>query len=178
MQKYASKSYGLFGGSFDPPHYGHLKISKVSIRKFNLKKLYWVITKKNPFKKKTYFSLQIRQASCKKIVKKERKIEIIYIENLIKSTRTINVIKYFKKKNKFAKIYLIIGSDNLINFHKWLKFREILKLCVLVVFSRKGYDKKAKNSAIKRRLKSKNIIFIKKPKIDISSSRIRKLLKN
>ena len=46
MQKLTAKSFGLFGGSFDPPHYGHLKISKVSIRSLSLQKLYWVVTKK------------------------------------------------------------------------------------------------------------------------------------
>ena len=46
MQKFTAKSFGLFGGSFDPPHYGHLKISKVSIRRLRLQKLYWVVTKK------------------------------------------------------------------------------------------------------------------------------------
>ena len=46
---------GLFGGSFDPPHLGHLKVSNVSIKKLNLNKLYWVVTKKNPFKKKNSF---------------------------------------------------------------------------------------------------------------------------
>ena len=54
MQRLTNKSLGIFGGSFDPPHKGHLKISLISIRKLKLKKIYWVITKKNPFKKKSF----------------------------------------------------------------------------------------------------------------------------
>ena len=51
------KTIGIFGGSFDPPHKGHVKISKISLEKIKLQKIYWVITKKNPFKKKPFFLL-------------------------------------------------------------------------------------------------------------------------
>jgi len=51
---------GIFGGSFDPPHRGHLEISKIAIEKLSLNKLYWCVTKKNPLKKKTFFSLSER----------------------------------------------------------------------------------------------------------------------
>ena len=49
------KAVGIFGGSFDPPHKGHVQISKISLKKIKLKKIYWIITKKNPFKKKSFF---------------------------------------------------------------------------------------------------------------------------
>ena len=46
---------GILGGSFDPAHKGHLLISKIALKKIKLKKIYWIITKKNPFKKKHFF---------------------------------------------------------------------------------------------------------------------------
>jgi len=46
---------GIFGGSFDPPHWGHLEISKIAIEKLSLNKLYWCITKKKSIKKKNFF---------------------------------------------------------------------------------------------------------------------------
>ena len=49
------KAIGIFGGSFDPPHKGHVEISKISLKKIKLKKVYWVVTKKKPFKKKPFF---------------------------------------------------------------------------------------------------------------------------
>ena len=54
------KGIGILGGSFDPPHKGHVKISKIALKKVKLKKIYWIITKKNPFKKKPFFSLKER----------------------------------------------------------------------------------------------------------------------
>ena len=58
------KTIGIFGGSFDPPHKGHIEISKIGLKKIKLKKIYWVITKKNPFKKKPFFSLKQRISSA------------------------------------------------------------------------------------------------------------------
>ena len=71
-------------------------------------------------------------------------------------------------------IYLIIGSDNLITFHKCDNWKKILKLSKVLVFLRRGYDKKAKKMVLTRYNNNKNIIFIKSKKIDISSSSIRK----
>ena len=90
----------MLGGSFDPAHKGHLGISKIALRKLKLNKIYWVITKKNPFKNKTFYSLNERIKYAKKITKNQKKIKIIYLDNIIKSSRIINLINYFIKKRK------------------------------------------------------------------------------
>ena len=168
------KSLGIFGGSFDPPHKGHVEISRISLKKIKLKKIYWIITKKNPFKKKPFFSLKERISRSKKAVKKYRRIKVIYLENKIKSSRTINLINYLKKTKKQYDLYLILGSDNLLNFHKWTNWRKIVKMIKLVVFSRKGYDKKSKKSIVVKYLNKKNIIFVNNKLINVSSSNIKK----
>ena len=73
------KTIGIFGGSFDPPHKGHVEISKISLKKIKLKKIYWIITKKNPFKKKHFFSLKQRISKSKKAVKKYKRIKVLYL---------------------------------------------------------------------------------------------------
>ena len=78
------------------------------------------------------------------------------------------------KKNRNTIFYLIIGSDNLIDFHKWVSWKKILKLSKLVVFSRKGYNKKAEKSAIIKYLNKNNIIYIKNFNEPYSSYQIRK----
>ena len=60
MVESRKKRIGIFGGSFDPPHRGHLEISKQAIKKLSLDQIYWCITKKNPFKKKPFFSVTER----------------------------------------------------------------------------------------------------------------------
>ncbi len=165
---------GILGGSFDPPHKGHIKISRISLKTIGLKKIYWVITKKNPLKKEPFFSLKERVDQCKKINKNNRKIQVLNLENKIDSSRTINLINYLTKIKKSKNLYFIIGSDNLINFHKWTKWKKIVKLVKLVVFSRKGYDKRGKSSIVVKYLNKNKIIFIKNKFINISSSSIRK----
>ena len=76
MASIQKKYIGLLGGSFDPAHKGHLGISKIAIKKFKLKKIYWVITKKNPFKNKTFYSLEERIKYAKKISKIQKKIQV------------------------------------------------------------------------------------------------------
>jgi nicotinate-nucleotide adenylyltransferase len=170
----SNNKIGIFGGSFDPPHNGHLEISKISIKKLSLAKLYWCVTKKNPFKKKTLFSLSERIRQSKNLTKKIKQIEIKSFDKKIKSTNTIDLIKYLKKIKKKNFFFLIIGADNLINFHKWKKWKLLTELTKIVVFSRKDYDIKAKKSVIVKKVKK--IIFIKNKQINVSSTQIRKKL--
>ena len=69
------KYIGLLGGSFDPAHKGHLGISKIAIKKLNLKKVYWIVTKKNPFKNKTFYSLEERIKYAKKLTRAQKKLK-------------------------------------------------------------------------------------------------------
>ena len=169
----AQKKYvGLLGGSFDPAHKGHLGISKIAIKKFKLKKIYWVITKKNPFKNKTFYSLKERIKYAKNVVKGQKEIETIYLDNIVGSSRIIDVINYFIKKKKIKNILFIIGSDNLIQFHKWKSWKKIVKIVKLIVFSRKGYDRKGMKSTVVKNFKNK-IIFLKNKPISISSTQLK-----
>ena len=172
MASIEKKFIGLLGGSFDPAHKGHLAISIISIKKLKLKKVYWVITKKNPFKKKTFYSLEERIRYAKKIANSQKKIKTMYLDEIIKSSRTADVINYFINKKNIKNIYLIIGSDNLIGFHKWKSWKKIVKKVKLIVFSRKGYDRKGMKSIVVKNFKNK-IIFIKNKYITISSTQLK-----
>ena len=173
MVKPGNKSVGILGGSFDPPHKGHLTISKIAIKKVKLDRVLWAVTNKNPFKKNPFYSLSQRIKLAKKTTKDTRKIQIVHLDKIIKSSRTINMINYLIKRKKIKNIFFIIGSDNLITLHKWKSWKKIVKLSKLIVFSRKGYDTKSKKTKVARYLKNK-IIFIKNKPIIISSTNLRK----
>ena len=166
------KYIGLLGGSFDPAHKGHLGISKIAIKKLKLKKIYWVITKKNPFKNETFYSLEERIKYAKKISRTQKKIQTVYLDNIIKSSRVIDVVNYFIKKKNVKNIYFIVGSDNLIRFHKWKSWKKIVKFAKLIVFSRRGYDRKGMKSIVVKNFKNK-IIFIRNKHITISSTQLK-----
>ena len=173
MANTQQKYIGLLGGSFDPAHKGHLGISKIAIKKLNLKKVFWIVTKKNPFKNKTFYSLEERIKYAKKLTRDQKKIKIIYLDNIIKSSRIIDIINYFTKKKKIKNIIFIIGSDNLIRFHRWKSWKKIVKSVKLIVFSRKGYDRKGMKSIVAKNFKNR-IIFIKNKPISVSSTQLKK----
>ena len=164
---------GILGGSFDPAHRGHLVISKEAARRFKLKQIIWAITKKNPFKNKSKTSLSKRISYCKKIIQKINYIKVKFYEDLIKSNKTIDLINFLKKDKK-NEIYFIMGADNLMNFHKWHKWKTISQKSKIVVFDRHGYKKKSLNSVTFKRLSNKNLKYIEFNKVNISSSQLRK----
>jgi len=165
---------GILGGSFDPAHKGHLAISKEAAKKFNIKKIIWAITKKNPFKKKSSLTLSSRIQYCEKIIKRTSFIEVKFLEKKIKSNKTIELINFFTKNRK-NEIYFIMGADNLINFHKWHKWKIISQKCNIIVFDRYGYKKKSLNSKSYKSLNKQKLKFIDFNKVNISSSQLRKI---
>ena len=165
---------GILGGSFDPAHKGHLAISKEAIKKLKLKTIIWAITEKNPLKKKSKTSISDRIKGCKKIIKSNNAIKIKFYEKIIKSNKSVDLINYLKKK-KHYQIYFLMGADNLIEFHKWYKWKIIIKNCNIVVFDRHGYKKKSLSSVSFKKLKGKNLEFIEFNKVNISSSQLRKI---
>ena len=177
MVKSLNNSIGLLGGSFDPVHKGHLFISKIALKKIKLDKIYWVIAEKNPFKKKAHFSFKDRLSLAKKAIKNSKNIHILHLDKKIRSVRTINIINYLSIKRKFKNIHFIVGSDILAELHKWKSWKKIVKTIKLVVFYRKGYGRKSKQSIVAKYLKNKNIIYINNKPINISSTILRKKLK-
>ena len=165
---------GILGGSFDPPHKGHLIISKEAARRFKLKKIFWAITKKNPFKKYSATNLFTRIKYCKKIIKNTNFIKVKFYEDIIKSNKTIDLINYLKK-NRNIKVYFLMGADNLINFHKWHKSKLISKKSNIIVFDRHGFKKNSLKSKTFMKLGKRIITFVEFKKVNISSSQLRKI---
>ena len=165
---------GILGGSFDPAHKGHLAISKEAVKRFKLKQIIWAITKKNPFKKKSAITVETRIKNCKKIIKNTNFIKVKFYENIIKSNKTIDLVNYLTK-NKKREIYFLMGADNLINFHRWHRWKIISQKCKIIVFDRHGYKKKSLDSTTFKRLNDKNLKFIEFDKVNISSSQLRKI---
>jgi len=174
LKNILKKKIGILGGTFDPPHEGHLNISKIAIKKLKLDKIIWIITKQNPLKREPYLSIRIRKKLSKDLTKKETKVSIKYIDDLVKSKSTFNLLKFLLKKQKKIRLYFLIGADNLINFHKWKNWKKIPTLAKIVVFARPNFSVKALNSIAAKKLRKEDWIYLNDKKINISSSLIRK----
>ena len=178
MQKLFKKNHkkiGILGGTFDPAHKGHLEISKQAKKKYKLNYVIWAITKENPFKKKSKTKLITRIKFAKKIIGFNKFIKIRFYENTIRSNKTIDLISHIKRKNDTLDLYFIMGADNLINFHRWHKWKSISQKCNILVFDRQGYKAKSLKSITFKRLNQKSLDFIKFKKVNISSSQLRKI---
>ena len=178
MQKLFKKNHkkiGILGGTFDPAHKGHLEISKQAKKKYKLNYILWAITKKNPFKKKSKTKLITRIKFAKKIIGLNKFIKIRFYENKIKSNKTIDLISHIRRKNNMLDLYFIMGADNLINFHRWHKWKSISQKCNILVFDRQGYKAKSLKSITFKRLNQKSLDFIKFKKVNISSSQLSKI---
>ena len=187
MNKREKERIGIFGGSFDPPHKGHLHIAKLFIKKLKLNKLIWSVSKKNPLVKKKYFyNFRQRKILSKKITSKIKNIKI----NDFDKKYSYQLLNTLKKKYKDKKFFFLIGSDNVKFLHKWKKLSSILNTSTLVIISRPGYLKEIKKTVFFRKnhkyliknYKANDIflkkawIYIKDKGVKISSSNIKNRL--
>ena len=166
---------GILGGTFDPAHKGHLTISKEAVKRFMLKEVIWAITKKNPFKTKSSLSIEKRLKISKKFTRKYKFIQVNYFEKHIRSNKTFHLINYLKKKFSNKELYLIIGADNLIKFHKWKRWKDISKKCIILVFDRYPYKSKALKSLAFKHINKEKLKYINFKKVNISSSQLKKI---
>lgn len=171
---------GLLGGSFDPPHFGHIGVSHEALNLLNLNEIWWLPTKQNPLKNSKSSDFDERLKLCEKISENELKIRIIDLEKNLKSSYFIDLLKEIIKKHPKNEFYLLVGSDNLINFHLWHQWHEIINLIKIAVFERKNYIKAAKNSEtaifcekLYKKTGENRLIFLKNQKYNISSTQIR-----
>ena len=183
------KNIGLLGGSFDPPHKGHLYISLEAKKILKLDEIWWLVTPQNPLKINQPASYSERVKNCK-ILTKNKPIKIKEIEKKINSQFSYQTIKYLNNHYKYIKFFWLMGADNLINFHQWQNAHRIFNEIPIVVFRRYGYNQQALKSYISNlyknfRLKNKNIhidnfnqlpawTIIQNKEIRISSTEIRK----
>ncbi len=137
MNKNRRLNVAIFGGSFDPPHTGHIKIVEKSLEILDIDKLFVIPTYLNPFKKSFYAPSNLRYRWLKEIFENNKKVEIVgYEMEQKKAVATIETVKYLYKKYNIEKMYIIIGADNLPKLHKWKDFKTLKKLATFVIATR------------------------------------------
>ena len=126
---------GLLGGSFDPPHEGHVHISKIAIKIFNLSKIWWLVSPGNPIKNKTPSDINNRLLASKQIMEHPSVI-ITDIEKKLKTKFTFQTLIKIKKLYPGTRFVWLMGADNLINFHQWENWDWIMKNIPIGVMAR------------------------------------------
>lgn len=133
------ETIALFGGSFDPPHIGHEVIVKEALKIKDIDKVVIMPTYLNPFKSNFCAPSKLRLKWLKKIFAPYKNVEICSYE--VDSNKKVSSIESVKHLlNRYKKIYLIIGADNLIDLPKWDRYEELKELVTFVVASRKNIE--------------------------------------
>ena len=136
---------GLLGGSFSPPHKGHVHISEVALKMFNLGQIYWVYTKKNPLKRSGPSSFEKRLKETKKLVKSPR-IKFSSVELRNNFHYSFQLLKLLKKRNRNINFIWVMGEDNIIHFHLWKNWQWIADNVKIAVVAR-GRNRALVNSS-------------------------------
>jgi len=158
---------GIFGGTFDPPHKGHLAIAEKAKKQLGLDFVYFVPAYIPPHKQHLPTTAQHRMKMMRLALsgKKEYKVSTIELKRQGISY-TVDTLKAFKRRFPKSELVLIVGADNLAQFDLWKSPKIILQLASLAVYKRKGFDLSSKESAI-------NHILLKGRMLQISSTEIR-----
>jgi len=164
---------GLFFGSFNPIHTGHMIIANLVKETTSVSEVWFIVSPQNPFKKNKnllheFDRLDMVQAA----IAEDYQFRAIDVEfNMPKPSYTIDTLTVLQEKYPDKKFHLIIGEDNLASFPKWKNSDQILKHFNLIVYPRKGSGKSVLTG-------HENVSMIEAPEVDISATLIRKLILN
>lgn len=162
---------GLYFGSFNPVHVGHLIIANFIAHNSEIDQLWFIISPQNPLKQnQTLLNKYHRKYLIDIAIEGEKKLRTSTIEfGLPVPSFTVDTLAYLREKYPNDFFSIIIGSDSLQNITKWKNYEFLLKNYQILVYERPGCEVK--------NLSSKNIILLKAPLLDISSTKIREMIK-
>ena len=179
---------GLLGGSFDPPHAGHLHISREALRRFGLDRLWWLVSPGNPLKRHGPAPLPERMAAARALVAHPR-IAVTDIEARLGTRHTAATLATLMAIAPGRRFVWLMGADNLAQFHRWQNWRGIMERVPVGVLARPGQRISARLSPAARvyahaRIKGRASqllgrseppawCFVNVPMVDISSSALR-----
>jgi nicotinate-nucleotide adenylyltransferase len=186
----SSMAVGLFGGSFNPPHAGHVLLAEIALRRLRLDQLWWIVTPGNPLKShKELMPLKDRLAACEKLAEDPR-IKVTAFEAAHHMRYTADTLALIKQKNPDVNFVWLMGADNLKNFHLWQRWRQIAITFPIAVIDRPGSTLSYMSSLVAKtfdharideedaprlaRMRAPAWTFIHGPRSSLSSSAIRK----
>lgn len=163
---------GLFFGSFNPIHMGHLIIAQSMLGKSSLQQIWFVVSPQNPFKKKSSLLHEFdRFDIIEQAIADNPDLKVSDIEfHLPKPSYTIDSLSYIQEKYPQHSFALIMGSDNLSHFHKWKNYAQILEYYQIYVYPRPDTQASQFDQHPK-------VTFVEAPLLNISATYIRNLIK-
>ena len=142
---------GLLGGSFDPAHEGHVHITREALKRFDLDRVWWLVSPGNPLKRHGPAPLQKRVEYAKSIMQHPR-VVVTDVEARLKTRYTAETLSALRRMYPGVLFVWLMGADNLAQFHRWQNWREIAATAPLGVIARPGDRISARMSPAARAL--------------------------
>lgn len=143
---------GVMGGTFNPPHAGHLLISRTALRRLALHQLWWVVTPGNPLKgNEDLPDLRGRMDLCRRLAA-DRRVRVTGFEEALRTPYTAVTLAFLDRRFPRVHFVWIMGADNLATFHRWQDWRRIAAIMPIAVVDRPGWRLKALASKAARAL--------------------------
>lgn len=128
---------GLLGGSFDPAHAGHAAITAEALRRFALDRVWWLVSPGNPLKPAGPAALERRMAQARRVMRHPR-VAVSALEARLGSRYTADTVAALAGRYPGVRFVWLMGSDNLVSFHRWDRWREIARRVPIGVLARPG----------------------------------------
>lgn len=153
----AGQRIGVMGGSFNPPHAGHVVVAETALKKLRLDRLWWLVTPGNPLKGNGDLApLEQRIAACRKLATDPRMVVTAFEADLA-SPYTATTMAFLRGRFPAARFVWVMGADNLAHFHRWRDWRGIARTTPIGVVDRPGWRLKALASPAARAFAARRV---------------------
>lgn len=139
----AAPRIGLLGGSFNPAHGGHRRISLFALEALGLDAVWWLVSPGNPLKPKAGMAPLAARVASARTQARRAPIRATAIERELGTVYTVDTLAAIRHRYPKVRFIWLMGSDNLAQFHRWRAWREIARAMPIAVIARPGYDRAA-----------------------------------
>lgn len=147
---YRGMVVGLLGGSFDPAHDGHVHITREALRRIGLDRVWWLVSPGNPLKSRQPAPMAQRIDRARAMLGDDPRVVVTDLEAQLGTRATIDTLRKLQALYPGVKFVWIMGADNLVQFHRWRAWREILARVPVAVMARPGAGLSARMSVAAR----------------------------
>ena len=147
---------GLLGGSFDPAHEGHAHITREAIKRLGLDQVWWLVSPGNPLKTRQPAPMADRIARGRAVMQ-HPKVKVTDLEARLGTRYTHETVVRLQALYPGVRFVWLMGADNLVQFHRWDRWRDILRLVPVAVLARPGLGVKARLSRAAQAFRSKQL---------------------
>jgi nicotinate-nucleotide adenylyltransferase len=130
---------GLYGGSFNPAHAGHLHVSRLAMQRLRLDWVWWLVTPGNPLKDTRELATTAQRVASARQVARDPRIRITTVEEEIGSRYTVDTLALLRERYPAVRFVWIMGADNLLGFHRWRGWDRIAALVPIAIVDRPGF---------------------------------------